>query len=63
MEFVTGLLQSRIQFDLFRVIVDRMTKSAHFLSVRTNYSVEDYAKLFIKEIVKLHGAPASINSE
>ncbi|WMV45520.1 hypothetical protein MTR67_038905, partial [Solanum verrucosum] len=43
--------------------VDRFTKSAHFLPVRASYSAEDYAKLYIKEIVKLHGAPLSIISD
>ncbi|KAF3614991.1 putative beta-1,4-xylosyltransferase IRX10L-like [Capsicum annuum] len=38
-------------------IVDRMTKSAHFLPVRTNFSAKDYAKLFLQEVVKLHGGP------
>ena len=40
-----------------------MTKSAHFLPVRTNYLGEDYAKLFIQEIVKLYREPLSIISD
>lgn len=60
MDFVTDLPQSRNQCDLIWVIVDRMTKSTHFLPVRTGYSAEDYAKLYLAEIVKLHGAPISI---
>ncbi|KAF3628364.1 putative PP2A regulatory subunit TAP46-like [Capsicum annuum] len=63
MDFVTGLLRSYSQFDSIWVIMDRMTKSAHFLLVRTNYSGEDYTKLFIREIIKLHGAPVSIISD
>ena len=43
--------------------MDRLTKSAHFLPVKVSYSAEDYAKLYIKEIVKLHGAPLSIISD
>ena len=44
------------------MIVDRLTKSAHFLPVRTNYLGEVYAKIYIEEIVQLHGAPVSIIS-
>lgn len=40
-----------------------MTKSAHFLLVRTNFSVKNYAKLYLAEIVKLHGALISIISD
>ncbi|KAF3660660.1 putative CST complex subunit CTC1-like [Capsicum annuum] len=50
------LPRSRSQYNLIWVIMDRMTKSAHFLPVTTNYSGEDYAKLFIQRIVKLHRA-------
>ena len=45
MNFITGLPRSQAQHDSIWVIVDRMTKSAHFLPVKTTYSVEDYAKL------------------
>lgn len=55
-----GLPWSRNQYDLIWVIMDRITKSAHFMPMRTNYSGEEYAKLFIQEIVKLHGAPVCI---
>ena len=40
-----------------------MTKSSHFLPVRTSYSTEDYAKLYIRELVILHGVPLSIISD
>ena len=60
MTFITGLLRSQNQCDSIWVIVDRMTKYAHFLLVRTSYSVVDYAKLYLVEIVKLHGDPVSI---
>ncbi|XP_027772660.1 uncharacterized protein LOC114077181 [Solanum pennellii] len=41
----------------------RLTKSAHFLPVRTTYSAEDYARLYVREIVRLHGVPTSIISD
>ncbi|KAF3626567.1 Zinc ion binding, putative isoform 1 [Capsicum annuum] len=63
MDFIIGLPRSRNQYDSKWVIVDRLTKSAHFLSVRTNYSGEVYAKIYIEEIVRLHGTPVSIISD
>ena len=45
------------------MIVDRMTKSAHFLLVKTTYSGKDYAKLYLQEVVRLHGVPISIISD
>ena len=63
MDFVIGLPCTSQKFDSIWVIVDRLTKSAHFLPVRTTYTVEEYAKLYIKEIVRLHGVPISIISD
>nr|XP_016478556.1 PREDICTED: uncharacterized protein LOC107799931 [Nicotiana tabacum] len=63
MDFITGLPNSRRKFNSIWVIVDRLTKSAHFLPVRTTYSAEDNASLYIKEIVRLHGVPFSIISD
>ncbi|MCF6774907.1 hypothetical protein L3H44_10975 [Corynebacterium sp. MC-12] len=63
MDFVTGLPCSFQKFDSIWVIVDRLTKSAHFLPVRSDYTAEEYAKLYLKEIVRLHGVPISIISD
>ncbi|PHT51734.1 hypothetical protein CQW23_06196 [Capsicum baccatum] len=63
MDFVTGLPHTRHQHDSIWVIIDRMTKSAHFLPLHTSYSVEDYAKLYLIELVRLHGVPLSIISD
>ena len=60
MDFIIGVSWSQNQIDLIWVIVDRMTKSAHFLLVRTTYSAKDCTKLYLTEIVKLHGALVSI---
>ncbi|WMV57905.1 hypothetical protein MTR67_051290 [Solanum verrucosum] len=51
------------QHDFIWVIVDRVTKSTHFLDVKTTDLVEDYAKLYINEILRLHGVPVSIISD
>ncbi|XP_058005401.1 uncharacterized protein LOC131181372 [Hevea brasiliensis] len=49
--------------DTIWVIVNRWTKFAHFLPVRMDYSPEKLAKLYIDEIVRLHGVPISIVSD
>ncbi len=63
MDFITGLPRSCRKFDSIWVIVDRLTKSAHFLPVRATFTAEDYAGLYIREIVRLHGVPVSIISD
>ena len=45
------------------MIVDQVTKSAHFLRVKVNYPLNKLAELFIQEIVGLHGVPSSIVSD
>ena len=63
MDFVSGLPRTRAGFDAIWVIVDRLTKSAHFLPIRMTYTLEELARLYIKEIVRLHGVPATIISD
>ena len=63
MDFVVGLPLTRRKHDSIWVVVDRLIKSAHFLLVRTDYSLNKLAKLYIKEIVRLHGIPISIISD
>ncbi|PHT94017.1 hypothetical protein T459_01899 [Capsicum annuum] len=63
MDFLMGLPRPHHQHDSVWVIVDRMTKSAYFLPVHTSYSVENYAKLYIRELVRLLGVPLSIISD
>jgi len=63
MDFVSGLPLTRKKHDAAWVIVDRLTNSAHFLPVRTDYSLERLAELYISEIVRLHGIPLSIISD
>jgi len=58
-----GLLQN-IEIPTWKwEVINRLTKCAHFLPVKTTYTAEDYAKLYIKEIVRLHGVPISIISD
>ena len=52
MEFVVGLLRTRRKHDSIWVIMDRLTKSAHFIPVKSTYRAEDYARHCIDDIVK-----------
>ena len=63
MDFVSGLPRTLRGFDAIWVVVDRLTKSAHFLPTKVNFSMERLAKLYIDEIVRLHGIPVSIVSD
>ena len=59
-DFIVGLPRTQRQQDSSWVIVDRMSKFAHFIPIKVSFSAEDYTKLYINEIVKLHGVPLSI---
>ena len=50
-------------FNSIWVIVDCLTKSAHFIPVRTDYRPSDYAELYFNQIVRLHGVPRTIVSD
>jgi len=63
MDFVVGLPRTQRHQDAIWVIVDRLTKAAHFLAIKTTFNAEQLAKLYIKEIVRLHGVPLSIVSD
>ena len=63
MDFVVGLQKATKIHDAICVIMDRLTKSAHFIPIRTTYSLEQLEDLYIREIVRLHGVPKSIISD
>ncbi|GKB16518.1 putative reverse transcriptase domain-containing protein, partial [Tanacetum coccineum] len=60
MDFITKLPRSSQRFDTIWVIVDRLTKSAHFLPIRENDPLDKLARLYLNRIVARHGIPASI---
>ena len=62
MDFVIGLSRSTKGYDSIWVIIDRLTKSVHFLPICKTYMAGQYAKLFLERIVPLHGVPISIVS-
>ncbi|KAM1037554.1 hypothetical protein ACFX2C_032358 [Malus domestica] len=63
MDFVYKLPRTQNCYDSIWVVVDRLTKSAHFIPVREKYSLSRLAKLFISQIVKYHGVPINIISD
>ncbi|GJR84524.1 putative reverse transcriptase domain-containing protein [Tanacetum coccineum] len=60
MDFITKLPKSSQGFNTIWVIVDRLTKSAHFLSIRENDPLDKLVRLYLNRIVTRHGIPASI---
>ncbi|GJW17933.1 putative reverse transcriptase domain-containing protein [Tanacetum coccineum] len=63
MDFITKLPKTSNGHDTIWVIVDRLTKSAHFIPTRATDSMETLTRLYIKEIVSRHGMPISIISD
>ena len=62
MDFVTHLPRTSRRHDAVWVVVDRLTKLAHFLAVRMTFTLEELCRLYIREIVRLYGVPVSIAS-
>jgi hypothetical protein len=63
MDFIVGLPRTTKGFDSIWVIIDRLTKIAHFLPVKTDHPVAVYAQLYIARILSLHGVPKTIVSD
>ena len=60
MDFVSGLPKTLQNHDSIWVIVDRLTKAAHFIPVNITYTRDKLAELYVQNIVRLHGVPRSI---
>ena len=63
MDFVVGLPVAPGGYDSVWVIINRLTKLAHFLPVKTQYTAADYAELFVNKIVRLYRVPVFIVSD
>ncbi|GKC33299.1 putative reverse transcriptase domain-containing protein [Tanacetum coccineum] len=63
MDFITKLPKTANGYDTIWVIIDRLTKSAHFLPIRETDPMENLMKLYMKEVVTRHGVPISIISD
>jgi hypothetical protein len=62
MDFVVGLSLTSHRHNAILVIVDKLTKSAHFIPVRDTYDVTDVAHVFLSEVIHLNGIPKKIIS-
>ena len=63
MDFITGLSMTWRQHDSIMVVVDKLKKASHFISVKSTYKTDAIAKIFMKEIFRLHGFPKAIVSD
>ena len=63
MDFIVGLPRTKANHDAIWVVIDRLTKSAHFLPINERFSLEKLVQLYLKEIVARHGVPVSIVSD
>jgi hypothetical protein len=63
MDFIVGLPRSQAGYDSIWVIMDRLTKVAHFIPVKMTYSGAKLAEIYISWIVCLHGVPKKIVSD
>jgi len=55
MDFITGLLRTLRKHSSMMGLVDRLSKVAHFILVKTTYSASEVAQVFIREIMRLYG--------
>ena len=62
MDFTTGFPMTWRQHDSIMVVVDKLRKAAHFIPVKSMHKTDDIAKIFMKDIFKLHGFPKEIIS-
>ena len=63
MDFITGLPRTQSGYDSIWVVVDRLTKVAHFIPVKTTYTSAQLAKIYMSKIVCLHGVPRKVVSD
>jgi len=63
MDFVTSLPNTPRGNDAIWVVIDRLTKSVHFLPINITFPVAQLAEIYIRDVVKLHGVPSSIVSD
>ena len=63
MDFITGLPMNWRQHDSIMVVVDKLTKAAHFIPMKYTHKTNDITKIFMRDIFKLHGFPKAIVSD
>ena len=60
MDFITGLPKSKKQNDSIFVVIDKLSKAAHFIPMKLTYKAVNMADIFLKETFRLHGIPKEI---
>jgi hypothetical protein len=60
MDFITGLPRTSKQHDSIMVVVDKLTKAAHFIPLKTTQKAADVVDIFLKEVARLHEIPKTI---
>jgi hypothetical protein len=63
MDFIVGLPRTKTGYDSIWIIVDRLTKVAHFIPVKTTYSRPQLAELYMSRVACLHEVPKKIVSD
>jgi hypothetical protein len=63
MDFITGFPRTSKQHDSIMVVVDKLTKAAHFIPLKTTHRAADVPDIFLKEVARLHGIPKTIVSD
>ena len=63
MDFITVLLKIKKQNDSIFVVIDKLSKAAHFIPMKSTYKVVNIADIFLKDIFRLHGIPKAIISD
>jgi hypothetical protein len=63
MDFIVGLPMMTHKFDSILVIVDQLSKSAHFIPVNTNYKAQKYAEIYLAHVLCLHDILKTIISD
>ena len=61
MDFITGLPKSKKKNDFIFVVIDKLSKVAHFIPVKWTYKAVNIADIFLKDIFRLHGVPKEIS--
>jgi hypothetical protein len=63
LEFITGLPKNQKKNDLIMVVIDKCSKSTHYIPMKSTYKAINIANFFMKEIFRLHGIPTMVISD
>jgi hypothetical protein len=63
MDFITRLPRTGKQHVAIMVVVDKLTKAAHFIPIKTNHKEADISDIFMREVARLHRIPKTIVSD